>query len=123
MGKWRTDILMERQTLKPDDALQYFAGDGSDAPDQAARFLKSLAHRDRLKVLCCLIDKELSVAEIETRVGASQSAVSQHLTKLKDEGMLQSRREGRQMFYSIADPTVLALIGLLYRRFCEGGAG
>ncbi len=112
---------MEIRTHMPDDALQAFAGQGSDAPDQAARFLKSLAHRDRLKVLCCLIEKELSVADIEAKVGASQSAVSQHLTKLKDERVLQSRREGRQIFYSIADPTVLALIGLLYDRFCEDG--
>lgn len=100
------------------DALNQFAEHGSDAPEQAARFLKSFAHRDRLKVLCCLVDREHSVAEIEAKVGASQSAVSQHLSRLRDEGILTSRREGRQVFYAIADPTVMSLITLLYERFC-----
>ena len=104
-------------TLAP-DALATFTGDGSDAPERAARFLKSLAHRDRLKVLCELLDGELTVTEIEARVGASQSAVSQHLGRLRDEGILAARRDGRQIHYSIADPTVVGLIELLYRRFC-----
>lgn len=102
----------------PADVLNDFAEEGSDAPERAARFLKSLAHRDRLKVLCGLIDGEMPVAAIEAKVGASQSAISQHLARLKDEGIVVSRREGRQILYSIGDPMVLTLIGLLYQRFC-----
>lgn len=112
---------MEQLAFPPDMALAQFAGADSDAPERAANFLKSLAHRDRLKVLCCLVQGELSVAEIEAQVGASQSAVSQHLTRLKSEGVLTSRREGRQIRYSIADEMVLKLIMLLYGRFCADG--
>ena len=100
------------------DTIELFSEEGSDAPERAARFLKSLAHRDRLKVLCALVDQELPVASIEASVGASQSAVSQHLARLKNEGVVQARRDGRQILYSISDPLVLNLITLLYERFC-----
>lgn len=112
---------MMLENLPPEDALQLFAGADSEAPERAARFLKSLAHRDRLKLLCCLIDAEVPVAQLESRVGASQSAVSQHLALMRDEGVLKARRDGRQVFYSIADPMVLSLVKLLYERFCEPG--
>ena len=109
---------MSLQTPPPTDALAIFTSDGSDAPERAARFLKSLAHRDRLKVLCALVQGELPVSAIGAKVGASQSAVSQHLAKLKEEGVLTARRDGRQMFYSIQDEMVLNMIMLLYQRFC-----
>lgn len=103
--------------------LAVFTDDASQAPIRAAQFLKSLAHRDRLKLLCCLVANEVSVSELEEKVGISQSAVSQHLLKLKTEGVLTSRREGRQIFYSIADPLVLEIVSLLYDRFCAPEAG
>ena len=109
---------MQVQIDLPDDALSAFTNGTSDAPDRAAQFLKSIAHRDRLKVLCGLLDGEQTVATIEEQVGASQSAVSQHLARLKLEGILAARREGRQIYYSISDPTVRDLIKLLYLRFC-----
>lgn len=109
---------MELQTKLTKEALAAFGTDGTDAPAQAARFLKSLAHRDRLKVLCGLLEGELPVAAIEAQVGASQSAISQHLARLKEEGIVKSRRDGRQILYSISDPTALRLIELLYQRFC-----
>ena len=109
---------MNLEPLKQEDTLALFAEKGSNASDQASRFLKSIAHRDRLRVLCCLIDQELSVGEIEAKVGASQSAISQHLGRLKGEGILTSRREGRHIVYAIADPTVFELITLLSGRFC-----
>jgi ArsR family transcriptional regulator len=86
--------------------------------EQAARFLKTLAHRDRLKVLCTLVEGEQPVSEIEARVGASQSAISQHLARMKEEGIVEARRAGRQVLYKIADPLALNVIGLLYERFC-----
>jgi DNA-binding transcriptional ArsR family regulator len=105
-----------------ENPLVLFTQQDPQAPENAARFLKSLAHRDRLKLLCCLMDQELTVGEIEAQVGASQSAISQHLGRLKDEGILTSRRNGRQVLYAIADPTVLALIEVLYQRFCAPDA-
>ena len=101
--------------------LAKFAEMDAAAPVEAARFLKSLAHRDRLKLLCCLVEAELSVSELEQQVGISQSAMSQHLLRLKSEGILSSRRDGRQIFYSIADPLVLQIVSLLYGRFCAAG--
>ncbi len=100
------------------DAFSAFTEGATDAPEKAARFLKSIAHRDRLKVLCGLLDRELTVAAIEAQVGASQSAVSQHLARMKAEGIVEARREGRQIHYSISDPMVRNLIELLYLRFC-----
>ena len=109
---------MTAQIKFPKDALSALTEDSVNATDQAARFLKSLAHRDRLKVVCVLLDNELSVAAIEAQVGASQSAISQHLGRLKDEGIVARRREGRKILYSIADPTARSLIEVLYVRFC-----
>lgn len=113
---------MHAYEIEHQRALAGFANPDPDAPERAAQFLKLLAHRDGLKVLCCLIDREVHVAEIEAAVGASQSAVSQHLGRLKDEGIVKSRREGRRIFYSIADPTVLGIITVLYQRFYTADA-
>ena len=109
---------MTLELMDTTKSLAEFAEAGSDAPERAARLLKSLAHRDRLKVLCGLLDGELPVAEIEARVGASQSAISQHLAKLREEGIVSCRRDGRQVLYSVSDPLVLDMLTLLYRRFC-----
>ncbi len=109
---------MQAQIEFPESALSAFTAGGSEAPEQAARFLKSIAHRDRLKVLCGLLDGEQTVTTIEAQVGASQSAVSQHLARLRAEGILVARREGRQIYYAISDPMVRSLIELLYVRFC-----
>ncbi len=113
---------MQIQINIPEDALAVFTGGGSDAPERAARFLKSIAHRDRLKVLCELLGGEQKVAAIEAQVGASQSAVSQHLARLKSEGIVTARRDGRQIYYAISDPLVRNLIELLYLKFCAPDA-
>ena len=109
---------MQIQSETYEEVMALFGDPEFDAPDRAARFLKSLAHRDRLKTLCSLVDQELSVAQIELQVGASQSSVSQHLARLKEEGILSSRRDGRKILYKISDPLVLKLVALLYERFC-----
>ena len=115
---------MEISEIERQDVLIDFANAGPDAPERAARFLKVFANPGRLKVLCCLIDREVPVAEIEAAVGASQSATSQHLNRLKEEGIVKSRRDGRRIFYSIADPTALNIIMVLYQRFCaDDGPG
>ena len=106
-----------------DEAMIAFAGVNSDAPDLAARFLKSLAHPGRLRVLCGLMPGEMPVAAIEEKVGASQSAVSQHLARLREEGLVSCRRDGRQMLYSVTDPTALAVLDVLYARFCAPKMG
>lgn len=110
---------MRLETLETHGQLAEFRSESSDSPARAARFLKSLAHPDRLRVLCDLLDGEQSVAQIEAKVGASQSAISQHLARLKEEGIVKSRRVGRQILYQISDEIALGILELLYQRFCD----
>lgn len=87
--------------------------------DEAAAVLRSLAHSGRLRVLCYLADDgELAAGELTRRVGLSQSALSQHLARLRDEGLVTSRKAGQSVFYRIADPRVAALLGTLQALFC-----
>lgn len=116
----QTDIV--ETTVLHAAAQDMLTAERAAAAEAAARFLKTLAHRDRLKVLCTLVEGERSVSEIEQLVGASQSAVSQHLARMKDEGIVASRRVGRQILYRLADPLAIDVIGLLYERFCAPDA-
>jgi DNA-binding transcriptional ArsR family regulator len=84
-----------------------------------AALLKQLAHPQRLLIMCFVVDGEKSVAEIEAACGASQSAVSQFLKGMRLEGLIESRREGKQIFYRIVDPRVLDLVRSLYAIFCR----
>lgn len=85
----------------------------------AAGVLKSLAHKGRLLVLCYLVEAgELSVGELVARVGLSQSALSQHLAKLRGEGLVTTRREAQTVFYRIADDKVRSLLATLHDLYC-----
>lgn len=85
----------------------------------ASEFMKALAHEGRLMILCHLVEGEKSVSELESLIGARQAAVSQQLARLRLEGLVSSRREGKAIFYSIGDPKVQKLIGTLHGLFCE----
>lgn len=85
---------------------------------QAAAFLKSLAHEGRLMILCHLGSGEKSVGELEEIMHMRQAAVSQLLARLREDELVEARREGKTMFYSISDPHVLAVIGLLHSIYC-----
>lgn len=87
--------------------------------EEVAGLLKQLSHPQRLLILCSLADGEKSVGEIEASCGASQSAVSQFLKGMRLEGLIESRREGKQIFYRILDKRVLDLIRSLYHIFCK----
>ncbi len=84
----------------------------------AARLLRSLANERRLMVLCQLGGGELSVGALQERLGLSQSALSQHLALLREEGIVATRREGQSIFYRIADPNAVRVIGTLADIFC-----
>lgn len=84
----------------------------------AAGYLKTLAHEGRLMILCHLGTGERSVGELETTLGIRQAAVSQMLARLRDEGLVQTRREGKTVYYSLADGRTEQVIGLLYQLFC-----
>jgi DNA-binding transcriptional ArsR family regulator len=86
----------------------------------AARLLKSLANDQRLRVLCLLFDEELSVGEINERVELSQSALSQHLAKLRAEGIVATRRDAQTIYYSLADGAVRQIIATLHDIYLHG---
>jgi DNA-binding transcriptional ArsR family regulator len=86
--------------------------------DEVSAVLKSLSHPVRLKVLCAMIDQELTVSELTEFAGISQSAMSQFLARLKAEGVVSSRREGNFMYYTLADEKLKALIHALRGIFC-----
>jgi ArsR family transcriptional regulator len=84
-----------------------------------AGLLKQLSHPQRLLILCSMVGGEKSVGEIEEICGASQSAVSQFLKSMRLEGFVESRREGKRVYYNIVDKRVLELIRSLYNIFCR----
>ncbi|MEO5572887.1 MAG: metalloregulator ArsR/SmtB family transcription factor [Gammaproteobacteria bacterium] len=87
--------------------------------ESTSRLLKALAHPQRLQILCHLSNGEKTVTELETLCGASQSAVSQFLARMKAEQLIASRRDERYVFYRIADPKVSQLIKALHKIFCK----
>jgi ArsR family transcriptional regulator len=85
----------------------------------AAGFLKALSHEGRLMILCHLSSGEKSVTELERLLASRQAAVSQQLARLRLEGLVSCRREGKTIFYSIQDPKVSRTIALVYDMFCK----
>ena len=88
----------------------------------AAAFLKALAHEGRLMILCHLSQGERSVSELERLLGARQAAVSQQLSRLRLEGLVACRREGKTMYYTLSDPRSRRLIEVMYDMFCNPDA-
>lgn len=86
--------------------------------NEAAAFLKALSHEGRLMILCHLSSGEKSVTELEERLGARQAAVSQQLARLRAEGLVRARRDGKVIHYSIRDPRAGAIMALVYELFC-----
>lgn len=85
---------------------------------QASQLLKSLSHPDRLLLLCQLTQGEYCVGELESLVGIAQPSLSQQLGILRKDELVTTRREGKQIYYSIASDDALAVLQLLYQRFC-----
>ena len=85
---------------------------------EASEFLKALAHESRLLILCDLLDGEKSVGELESFLDLRQSTVSQQLARLRLEGLVAARRDGKTIYYSIANERARAVIGVLYNAFC-----
>ncbi|WP_156467214.1 MULTISPECIES: helix-turn-helix transcriptional regulator [unclassified Phenylobacterium] len=85
---------------------------------EAARLLRALANERRLMILCQLTDGERSVGQLLPQVGLSQSALSQHLAVLREEGIVATRREAQTVWYRIADPAALRVVATLAEIFC-----
>lgn len=87
--------------------------------DIVSGFLKGLANPNRLMVLCELSSGEKNVSELMEATGIAQTSMSQHLTKLKDEGIVSFRREHRTLYYSISHDAVNEIMQVLYNHFCK----
>nr|WP_323763956.1 metalloregulator ArsR/SmtB family transcription factor [Marinovum sp.] len=85
----------------------------------AANFLKALGHEGRLMILCHLATGEKSVTELEDLLSARQAAVSQQLSRLRLEGMVKPRRDGKAIYYSLADDRPRQIMEIVYDMFCR----
>ncbi|MBB1402765.1 metalloregulator ArsR/SmtB family transcription factor [Pseudoalteromonas sp. B28] len=86
---------------------------------QAEQFLKLMANKNRLMILCSLLQGEQSVGELNQNVPLAQSALSQHLASLRKAQLVATRRDGHTIYYSLIDPKVESIITLLYEWFCK----
>lgn len=87
---------------------------------KAADFLKALANPNRLLILCLLRDGEFSVSELEDRLDLRQPTLSQQLARLREDDLVTTRRDGKQIYYSLASEEVRRTIALLDDMFCSG---
>lgn len=102
------------QTSIPPEAIK----DMSESAADAAAYLKTLAHEGRLMILCHLGSGEKSVGELEELLSMRQAAVSQMLARLREEGLVTTRRDGKTIYYTLAGTHTQQVIGLLHSLFC-----
>lgn len=86
---------------------------------KASELLKALSHETRLLILCILSEGEKSVSELEGILSMPQAAVSQQLARLRMDGLVETRRDGRMIHYSIVNHEVSSVVGTLYELFCR----
>jgi len=115
------------KTCAPDMALPVFHDDLTDDEldammvnaTTATNFLKAIGHEGRLMILCHLVSGEKSVTELEELLSARQAAVSQQLGRLRLEGLVQPRRDGKTIYYSLTDDRCKRIISVVYDLFCK----
>lgn len=108
---------MPLPTISPemtDEAIEEVLSKAKSATD----FMKALAHEGRLMILCHLVSGEKSVTELEELLSSRQAAVSQQLARLRLEGLVNSRRDGKTIYYSLGDRKATQMIELVYDMFC-----
>ena len=113
---------------KPESAPRVCGEDGlrdihssglAERAEQASNLLKALAHDGRLMILCYLASGEKSVTELETLLLSRQSAVSQQLARLRLEGLVKARRDGKAIYYSLNDDRAARVVGLVFDMYCK----
>ena len=113
--------MPSRRTALPDmpnidpEAMRSHSG-------EAARLLKALGNEKRLMVLCLLAQGERSVGDLNAQVDLSQSALSQHLAVLRNDGLVRARRETQTIYYSLAPGPAQRVIATLHDIYCAGGS-
>ena len=86
---------------------------------EAVSLLKGLANESRLLIMCVLAEGEVSVSQLNTRIKLSQSALSQHLAVLRDQGLVKTRRESQTIYYRLAESPAMSVIEILHAVYCE----
>ena len=113
------DTAAHNQTLAP--AVASAAVPPEDLirqAENASNFLKALSHEGRLMILCHLTAGEKSVTELEALLGSRQAAVSQQLARLRQEGLVACRRDGKTIYYALADDRAQRMMSLIHEMFC-----
>lgn len=103
-------------------AVQFDPAAMNTAAARACALLKVLANRDRLLLLCQLTQGPMCVSDLESVLAIKQPTLSQQLGVLRDEALVTTRREGKQIFYSIASSEAMAVMQVLYQLYCENPA-
>ncbi len=107
--------LPKISTDKSSDNLGDIIGNAT----KASNFLKAISHEGRLTILCHLVSGEKSVTELEELLSARQAAVSQQLSRLRLEGLVIPRREGKAIYYRLADDRPRRMLEVVHELFCE----
>ncbi|MFO7953807.1 MULTISPECIES: ArsR/SmtB family transcription factor [unclassified Thioalkalivibrio] len=110
---------MSNETVEDDLYVEDGLMSQDEDIERASRSLKAMSHPLRLKILCILGDREISVQEIVDQVGTSQSNISQHLGILRDKGILATRKDANRVYYRVGDSRTLRLIGMMQDVFCS----
>lgn len=109
---------MDKNSLDaPSEVMDY--GVMKRNASDAVSLLKGLANESRLMIMCVLSEGEISVGQLNERIHLSQSALSQHLAVLREQGLVRTRRQSQTIYYRLADTPALNIIELLYDRFCH----
>lgn len=108
---------------KTTNALPPMAAAMAAQAEAAAELLKTLGNPQRLRILCLLVEGEHSVGEINAHVPLSQSALSQHLAVLRDQALVETRREAQTIYYTLAEGPARALLGTLHDLYCPAPEG
>lgn len=107
-----TPVITEDMSTEDMDKMMASACD-------ASALLKAISHEGRLMILCALVTGEKSVTELEELLHARQAAVSQQLARLRMEGLVNPRREGKAIYYSLADDRPRRILETIYEMFCS----
>ena len=107
--------LPQFSTDMSEEELDKIAENATDA----SNFLKAISHEGRMMILCHLVTGEKSVTELEELLSARQAAVSQQLSRLRLEGLVVPRREGKAIYYRLADEKPRRLLEVVYDLFCD----
>jgi ArsR family transcriptional regulator len=115
----KTTAMLDRAKFEDDSQLDEMAENAKRATD----FLKALAHEARLMILCYLASGEKSVKELEDLLSLRQPTVSQQLARLRIEGFIDARRDGKMIYYSLADQRAKIMVEQIYEMFCNPDPG